>query len=104
SRIGGSAQMTNVSISNLPEIEYLKTIDTATLSNAIELLRVRPQNEGFTPLQIRCLFPELGRMVGYAVTAHVDTMPVGVIDWDVFMELYQAVAKAPKPAVVVLQE
>lgn len=88
----------------VPSIDYLKTVDTPTLSNAIELLKIRPQNEGFTPLSIRCLFPEFGRMVGYAVTAHVETMSEGPIDWDIFMELYEAVARSSKPAVVAFQE
>src|SRR5579871_758571 len=55
-------------------VEYLKTVDTPTLCNAIELLKVRPHEEGFTPLQVRCLFPELGRMIGLAVTATVETV------------------------------
>ena len=50
-----------------PWIDYLKTVDSPTLSNGIELLGLRPRHEGFTPLQVRCLFPEFGRMVGYAV-------------------------------------
>jgi 4-hydroxy-4-methyl-2-oxoglutarate aldolase len=50
-------------------IDYLKTVDTPTLINGIETLKLRPIHEGFTPLEIRCLFPELGRMCGYAVTA-----------------------------------
>ena len=54
-------------------IEYLKTVDTPTLANAIELLKVRPKERGFTPVEVRCLFPELGRMCGYAVTAQVET-------------------------------
>ncbi len=85
-------------------IDYLRSVDTPTLSNAIELLKVRPNSEGFTPLQVRCLFPEFGRMVGYAVTAHVETMTKGTIDWNIFLELYEAVDKSPKPAVVALQE
>jgi hypothetical protein len=41
----------------LSVIDYLKTVDTPTLCNAIELLKVRPHREGFTPLTIRALFP-----------------------------------------------
>jgi len=86
-------------------IEYLKTVDSPTLSNAIELLKIRPNSDGFTPLQIRCLFPELGRMCGYAVTAQVETVTgCGEFDIDRFVELYRAVSAAPKPAVIVLQE
>jgi 4-hydroxy-4-methyl-2-oxoglutarate aldolase len=86
-------------------IDYLKTLDTPTLCNAIELLKVRPQEDGFTPLQIRCLFPELGRMVGYAVTAQVETVTqMEPRDNRVFLELYRAVESSPKPAIVVFQE
>jgi len=53
-------------------IDYLKTVDSPTLSNAIETLQIQPRHAGFTPLQIRCLFPEFGRLCGYAVTAQVE--------------------------------
>ncbi|MCW5962558.1 MAG: hypothetical protein KIT83_00860 [Bryobacterales bacterium] len=87
-------------------IEYLKSVDTPTLVNAIELLRVRPNREGFTPLQIRCLFPEFGRMCGYAVTAQVESISqTEPFDISGFVDLYRLVGEAsPKPAVVVLQE
>ena len=86
-------------------IDYLKTVDTPTLSNAIELLRVRPNYEGFMPLVIRCLFPEFGRMCGYAVTAQVETVTqMEPRDQRVFLSLYQELAKSPKPAVIALQE
>ena len=86
-------------------IEYLKTVDSPTLSNGIELLNVRPRHEGFTPLSMRCLFPELGRMTGYAVTAQVETVTRGgPNEIDRYIELYRAVEQSPKPAVVVLQE
>lgn len=89
---------------SLSSIDYLKTVDTPTLSNAIEILRVRPQNEGFASPKVRCLFPELGRMVGYAVTAQVESISKGSIDWNIFLDLYEAVAQSPKPSVVVFQE
>jgi 4-hydroxy-4-methyl-2-oxoglutarate aldolase len=86
-------------------IEWLKTVDSPTLSNAIERLRVRPQYSGFAPLQIRCLFPDFGRMCGHAVTAQVETMTeTTVIDRSVFMQLYEAVERSPKPAVIAFQE
>jgi regulator of RNase E activity RraA len=86
-------------------IEYLKTVDSPTLSNAIEVLKVRPRREGFVPLQIRCLFPEFGRMCGYAVTAQVESVSESEpFDIERFLELYRAVERSPKPAVVVLQE
>ena len=85
-------------------VDYLRGVDTPTLSNAIESLRVRPQNAGFAPLQTSCLFPEFGRMVGYAVTAQVETMSATTADRKTFLSLYEAVMHSPKPAVVTFQE
>src|ERR1043166_1703603 len=79
-------------------IEFLKSVDAPTLSNAIESLKIRPQREGFVPLQVRALFPEFGRMVGYAVTAHVETITeMEPFNRDGFVELYRAVEQSPKP-------
>jgi len=85
-------------------VDYLKGVDTPTLSNAIETLRLRPRNEGFAPLQISCLFPEFGRMVGYAVTAQVETMTATTGDRKAFLALYETVTQSPKPVVVAFQE
>lgn len=86
-------------------IKYLKSIDSPTLSNAIEDLKIRPRHEGFAPENVRCLFPEFGRMCGYAVTAQVETVSrMSPTDRGVFVDLFEAVHASPKPAVVVLQE
>jgi 4-hydroxy-4-methyl-2-oxoglutarate aldolase len=86
-------------------IDYLLSVDTPTLSNAIEVLQIRPRHEGFLPVQTRCIFPELGRMAGYAVTAHVETVSTTEpVDMERFVELYEAVAASPKPAVIAFQE
>ena len=86
-------------------LEYLSTVDSPTLSNAIELLSIRPRQEGFAPVELRCLFPEFGRMIGYAVTAQVETVTkTGPCEMDRYIELYRAVERSPKPAVVVFQE
>lgn len=92
-------------MTNPEYLEYLRSVDTPTLINAIELLKVRPNHEGFTPLALRCLFPEFGRMCGYAVTAQVETISqTGPFEIDRFLDLYRLVEAAPKPAVIVLQE
>jgi len=94
---------TNMDYTNC--IDYLSTVDTPTLANAVELLGVRPDHEGFTPADIRCLFPELGRMCGYAVTAHVETISqTEPCDNSRFIDLYEAVQRSPKPAVIAFQE
>lgn len=86
-------------------IDYLKTIDTPTISNAIERLKLRPKYTGFAPVEIRCVFPDLGRMCGYAVTAHVETVTDSHrTTEEAFIELFEAVERSLRPAVVVFQE
>ncbi len=86
-------------------IEFLKTVDTATLANAIELLDLRPRAEGYASLDLKCLFPEFGPMCGYAVTAQAETVTLGAPkSEEAFVELFEAVEASPKPAVVVIQE
>jgi len=86
-------------------IAYLKTVDTATLANAIELLTLRPRAEGYASLDLKCLFPEFGPMCGYAVTAQAETVTLGSPkSEEAFVELFEAVEASPKPAVVVMQE
>ena len=48
-------------------IDALKKITSPSVANAIETFKVRPRQQGNVSSEIRCLFPELGPMVGYAV-------------------------------------
>lgn len=51
--------------------QALARYDSPTLANAIETFERRPRDVGFADSRIRCMFPELGRMVGYAATATI---------------------------------
>ena len=84
-------------------IEELRKFDAATLSNAIERLDVRDRIEGFTSREVRCRFPELPAMVGYAVTCTADSTYPGKPRVNKLREFIDAVEAAPKPAVVVIQ-
>lgn len=88
-----------------PVIEFLKSVDSPTLSNAIETLHVQPRDKGFAPLQVRCLFPELGRLCGYAVTAQVESVTqLYPTEERTFLDLFKAAEDSPKPAVIAFQE
>ncbi len=50
-------------------IEALKHLSSPTVANAIETFKVRPREQGNLSSAIRALFPEMGPLVGYAVTA-----------------------------------
>jgi 4-hydroxy-4-methyl-2-oxoglutarate aldolase len=87
------------------ELEALRRIDSATIANAIEPFGVRPLTEGFTGMDIKCMFPELGVMVGYAVTAMVDSQTEGPKpDRSVLWQVIKAIDASPKPAVLVYQD
>jgi 4-hydroxy-4-methyl-2-oxoglutarate aldolase len=54
-------------------MERLAVFDSATVSNAIESFDVRSRRAGFMDGTIGCLYPELGSMVGRAVTCIVES-------------------------------
>lgn len=51
------------------QIAALKRLSSPTIANAIETFKIRPREAGNLSSEIRALFPELGPIVGYAVTA-----------------------------------
>jgi len=85
------------------QIRKLRNIDTPTVSNAIERFCLRPLNEGFMGMEIRCLFPELGVMVGHALTLTVDTTTIGKQKKLDLPEMLQAIRETPKPVVLVIK-
>jgi regulator of RNase E activity RraA len=53
-----------------PEVlDKLRTFDTPTICNIIELFEVRPRNLGYMDARIKAAFPEMPPMVGFAATA-----------------------------------
>ena len=48
-------------------IDALKKINSPSIANGIETFKIRPRNVGQMSSEIKCLFPELGPLVGYAV-------------------------------------
>ena len=84
-------------------LEALRRYDSPTLSNAIETFSVRPRDEGFASMEIKCLFPELGVMVGYAATATIRARGQGEQDGD-HSRLWALVRSLPEPRVVVVQD
>lgn len=85
------------------QIRKLRSIDTPTVSNAIEQFHLRPSNEGFMGMEIRCLFPELGVMLGHALTLTVDTTTLGKQKGLDLPEMLQAIRETPKPVILVIK-
>ncbi len=84
-------------------IEALRKISTPTVSNAIELFNLRPRNQGFMSPEIRCLFPDLGVMVGHAVTARFTAEHPAARPGSRY-ELWKHILEVPEPRVLVLQD
>ncbi len=53
------------------ELDALRKYSSPSIANAIETFNAVPRNQGFMRPEMRSLFPELGPMVGYAVTAMI---------------------------------
>lgn len=88
------------------DLEKLRALDGCTVSNAIERLKVRLRNEGFISGAVRCQFPALPPMVGYAVTGRIrSSVPPmqGRCYYD-RMDFWRYVATIPAPRVIVLQD
>jgi 4-hydroxy-4-methyl-2-oxoglutarate aldolase len=86
-------------------LEKLLSVDSPTISNAIERFKVRPRREGFMGPQIACRFPDLGPVVGYATTCtiveydeHHPPDPVERFKW------LESIARSPKPALCVVKD
>jgi 4-hydroxy-4-methyl-2-oxoglutarate aldolase len=87
-------------------IETLRRYDSPTLANAIETFECRPRDVGFADSRIRCMFPELGRMVGFAATATILARGDPGPDWAGAGNhaLYEYVRTIPAPRVVVVED
>jgi len=85
-------------------IEALRGYDTPTVSNAIEALNVRDRTEGYTSMEVRCQFPDLRPMVGYAVTCKMDSTSPRPRSPNRILYLLDVIQGSPKPSIVVIQD
>jgi regulator of RNase E activity RraA len=91
----------NVQLSS-EQLEELRAIDSPTIANAIEYFSIRPRVAGYCGSNVRCLTPEAGFMLGYAVTCKGDSTTEDK-DRREHADLYRAIyAMQPLPVVVVI--
>jgi regulator of RNase E activity RraA len=86
-------------------IDALRKISSPSVANAIETFNVRPRSQGFMSSEIKTLFPELGPMVGYAVTAVIRAEPpplqghrASTFEW------WDFVQTIPAPRIIVVHD
>jgi regulator of RNase E activity RraA len=90
----------------IEQLEALRQVDGGTLANAIESFQKRLRNEGFADSSIRCLFPQLPPIVGYAVTVKIrgSAPPVAGDTYVDRTDWWDYVVSVPAPRVVVVQD
>src|SRR5208337_1322549 len=88
------------------QLDTLRRLDACTLANAIETFHERLRNEGFTDGTVRCLFPRLRPMVGYAATIKVrgSAPPTADSRYPDRTDWWDYVLSLPAPRVVVVQD
>ena len=84
-------------------LDALRRYDTPTIANGIETFDIRPRTAGFMTSSVRCIFPEMGVLVGYAMTARCRAAvraerAYSRHGW------WEALASAPRPRIAVIQD
>ena len=85
-------------------LEFLKSVDSPTIINAIEVFKLQDRTEGFIGGDVRARFPRHGVMVGHAVTVTMSNKPGAIASRDGYWKMFEAIWVAPKPSVVVCQD
>jgi 4-hydroxy-4-methyl-2-oxoglutarate aldolase len=86
-------------------VAELRRFSSPTIANAIETFDIRPRTAGFMSSQIRCLFPELGPMVGYAYTATCRARTAPPREAAALrLNSWRALEDIPGPRVMVIQD
>jgi 4-hydroxy-4-methyl-2-oxoglutarate aldolase len=88
------------------QFEILRRLDAATLANAIETFHVRLRNEGFIDNSVRCFFPQLPTMLGYAATVRIrgSAPPAAASPYPDRTDWWDYVLSLPEPRVLVVQD
>jgi regulator of RNase E activity RraA len=86
------------------QLAFLREIDSPTVANAIETFQVRDRCDGFVGGAVECQFPELGAMVGRAVTVTMTSAPGAVASRDGYWQMWDALAAMPAPSVLAVQD
>ena len=88
------------------QLDALRQLDACTLANAIETFHVRLRNEGFTDGGLRCFFPSLPPMVGYAATIKIrgSAPPTAAGPYPQRTDWWNYVRSLPTPHIIVVQD
>jgi regulator of RNase E activity RraA len=90
------------------QLKFLRSIDTPTVCNLIEIVAPDRRGHGYTVKHLHCPFPELPPMVGFAKTVTFqakDKVPLGEAGYmQKRLDYLDYVAGAPQPAVMIMHD
>jgi regulator of RNase E activity RraA len=86
------------------DVAFLRSVDSPTISNAVEPFKVRDRTEGFIGGEVRSLFPEMPPMVGAALTVTMTNTPGEAAGRENYWRMYEALSHMPAPSVLVVQD
>lgn len=89
-------------------VSLLRSVDTPTVCNAIEVAQGKRGFNGFTRGTVQCSAPESGAIVGFARTAKIAAIDPPTEDPDVIrarrMAYYQHMSEGPFPSLAVVED
>ncbi|MFL6798818.1 MAG: RraA family protein [Xanthobacteraceae bacterium] len=90
------------------QIEFLRSIDTPTVCNLIEIVAPDRRGHGYTVKHLHCPFPELAPMVGFAKTVTFkakDKVPLGEGGYmQKRLDYLDYVAAQPQPSIMLMED
>ncbi len=90
------------------QFEFLRSLDTPTVCNLIEMVAPERRGTGYTVKHLHCPFPELPPMVGFAKTVTIktrDKVPLGEASYMARrLDYLDYVAAMPRPSIVVIAD
>src|SRR5271169_5540954 len=88
------------------QFSFLRSIDTPTVCNLIEIVKPESRGAGYTVAHLHCPFPDLPPMVGFAKTVTIRSRNAvsGPSYMAKRMDYLDYVAAAPQPGVVMIED
>jgi regulator of RNase E activity RraA len=93
---------------NLPDHDFLRSVDTPTICNLIELVAPERRGFGYTVKHLHCPFPDLPPMVGFAKTVTIrakDAFGMGQAGYmQKRLDYLDYVAAEPRPSIMIIED
>lgn len=86
------------------QLEFLRSVDSPTIANAIEKLNVRDRSTGYIGAEAQCVFPELGTMIGRAVTVRMSNAYGAQGSQAGYWKLWETLDAFEGPSVIVMAD